>query len=123
MLTNIHHAWLGNPPGIIKKMKTKQDVIETRRESIKAQINGNRQHGWGQNDSLAVISDILAEHGGSFAKDAPMPESAEIREAVIGCLGKLVNPSACRQWLESGEVNLLDKVEGGKRQAKEFAEF
>ena len=103
-------------------MKTKADVIETMKSSIASQIAGNRQHGWGQADSMAVISDLLAEFGGEFASKEP--EAQEVRNAVLAGINQMVNPSAARQWLESSKVNLLDKAEGRKgASAKLFAEF
>ena len=99
-------------------MKTKADVIETMKSSIAAQIAGNRQHGWGQVDSMAVIGDLLAEFAPEFA------ENADVRNAMLAGINQMVNPSAARQWLESSKVNLLDKAEGRKgASAKLFAEF
>ena len=101
-------------------MKTKQDVVETMKSSIATQIGGDRQHGWRQADSMAVIEDILAE----VADDFNSTESGgqELREAVLTGINQLVNPSACRQWLESKDQ--LAKSEGRKsKNAKLFAEF
>jgi len=110
-------------------MKTAKDVIETRRESINAVVGGNKDHGWGQADSMAVIGDLLAEFGGAFARHNPplaaddpaAKNEAELRDAVLGCIEKLVNPSACRQWLAS--VGVLNKPEKGQRGRSQFAEF
>ena len=112
-------------------MKTAKDVIETRRESINAIVGENKDHGWGQADSMAVIGDLLAEFGGAFARHNPPladddPASrneAELRDAVLGCIDKLVNPSACRQWLASESVGVLNKAEKGQRGRSQFAEF
>ena len=101
-------------------MKTKQDVIETMKASIDAQINDDKNHGWGQTDSMAVIGDLLAEYGGDFA----IVENKEIREAVLAGINQVVNPSACRQWLESEKVGKLNKQESGRsKSTKLFAQF
>ena len=103
-----------------KNMKTKQDVIETMKSSIDAQINDDKNHGWGQTDSMAVIGDLLAEFGGDFA----IVENKEIRESVLAGINQVVNPSACRQWLESDKVGKLNKQESGRsKSSKLFAQF
>jgi hypothetical protein len=115
---------LADLAGDNKNMKTKQDVIETRRESIIAVIGGNKDHGWGLQDSKAVISDLFCEYAPYFVKGTPEYaelNAAEIREAVMSAIEKPINPSACRQWLEANDQ--LNKVEGGKRGNKLFAEF
>lgn len=99
--------------------KTKADVVETMKSSIDSQIDGNRQHGWGQKDSMAVIGDMLAEFSGEIAA-----KNNEVHQAVLAGINQLVNPSACRQWLESEKVDKLDKSEGRAAKAtKLFAEF
>ena len=100
-------------------MKTKADVIETMKSSIASQIAGNRQHGWGQSDSMAVIGDLIAEFVPDMAE-----KNQDVYQAVLAGINQMVNPSAARQWLESSKVNLLDKAEGRKgASAKLFAEF
>ena len=102
-------------------MKTKQDVVETMKESIAAQIDGNRQHGWGQTDSMEVINDLLSEFAPTWAEPQSEDRKAVI-EAVLAGINQLVNPSACRQWLESKDQ--LAKSEGRKSKSnKLFADF
>jgi hypothetical protein len=68
---------------------------ETYKATIKAQINGDKSHGWGVKDSMAVIAALWAEETG----DA-FPE--EIRKLVES----VVNPSQFRQKLEAaGHLN------------------
>ena len=103
-----------------KNMKTKADVIETMKSSINAQINGKRDHGWGQADSVAVIEDLLAEFAGDFNN----ADNMEVHDAVMAGINQVVNPSACRQWLESKNVNLLDKQDSkATKSNKLFATF
>jgi len=108
-------------------MKNKADVIETMKASIDAVINGDRKHGWGQADSMAVIGDLVAEFAPSFAKGTPEHGDAaanEVRNAVLAGINQMVNPSAARQWLESSKVDKLAKSEGRKAASnKLFAEF
>ena len=96
-----------------KNMKTKQDVIETMKASIDAQIDGNKNHGWGQGDSMNVISDILEEFGREFTPEG----NKDICQAVLAGINQIVNPSACRQWLESEKVGKLTKQETGSRKS------
>lgn len=106
----------------INQMKTTKEVGETFKSSITTQINSNRKHGWGQKDSMAVIEDMLAEFGGCFA--SAEENDIALAKAVMERINKLVNPSACRQWLESKEINLLDKSLGRDGKAKAtFDEF
>ena len=99
-----------------KNMKTKQDVIETMKSSIDAVIGDDKNHGWGQNDSMAVVGDLLAEF-------APEMDN-EVRQAVLAGINQVVNPSACRQWLESEKVGKLNKQESGRsKSTKLFAQF
>ena len=103
-------------------MKTVQMVGETFKASILNQIGGNRQHGWGQKDSLAVVEDMMAEFGASFA--SAEENDIAIVKAVMARIERVINPSACRQWLESEKMNLLDKSQGRGAAAKAgFDEF
>jgi len=76
--------------------------------AVKARINGNKQHGWGVEDSYAAILAVVAAETGSEVKDLDTPEFGHIIKAVI-------NPSQFRQSLESNGV--LDKSEGKKQNA------
>jgi len=83
-----------------KAMKTVQDIEATFKASVETQINGDKQHGWGAKDSLAVVEDLLAEFAGEYA----VKENAAIRDAVHRAIGKVINPSAFRQKLESKKM-------------------
>ena len=105
-------------------MKTKQDVIETMKASIDNQINGNKAHGWGQVDSMAVADDLFSEYAPYFDSLKTALEAPEIRQAVMAGINQVVNPSACRQWLESEKVGKLTKQESGRsKSSKLFAQF
>lgn len=87
--------------------------IEVASRAVKAQINGNKDHGWGQDDSLAVIKALWEDNCGK-----PMDEG------YAKAVARFINPSACRQWLESDKVALLNK--SGTKKARTdgwFAEF
>lgn len=73
--------------------------------AVKTRINGNKDHGWGQDDSLFVMEVLwLSETG-----DA-MPDTIRERYA------RFINPSAARQYLEG--LGLLNKSTGGKGKNK-----
>lgn len=75
-------------------------------EIVKARIDGDMQHGWGVDDSMAVIAALWEEETGS-----PL----DMGEAETGGLIKaVVNPSAFRQRLES-KGKLAKPVKGEKR--------
>jgi hypothetical protein len=57
--------------------------------SVKATIGGNKNHGWGADDSMAVIKALYASEVGS-----------EMDDVLAGFIKKVVNPSAFRQELE-----------------------
>ena len=83
---------------------------------IDAVIGNDKNHGWGQSDSMAVVGDLLGE----FAPEM----SNEVRQAVLAGINQVVNPSACRQWLESEKVGKLTKQESGRsKSSKLFAAF
>ena len=100
--------------------KTKADVAETMKASVLAQIDGNRQHGWGSADSTAVIMDLIAE----FAPEVAASNVEVISAIEIG-VKQVVNPSAFRQSLEpsKGKKGLLDESKGRVRSAERLADF
>ena len=101
-------------------MKTKADVAETMKESVIAQIGGNRLHGWGSADSTAVIMDLIAE----FAPDVT-EKNIEVIQALEQGVKQVVNPSAFRQSLEpsKGKKGLLDEGTGRARKSDRLADF
>lgn len=78
--------------------------------TIDGQINGDRKHGWGAKDSMAVIENIVAE-------DAGLSKCGDVTKYVLSeeatrIISTVVNPSAFRQQLEDPKgLNRLDKVE------------
>lgn len=84
---------------------------EAFQKSVLAQINGNKDHGWGALDSLAVIKAIVkAETGKDLAGDA----EAQVKS--------MVNPSQYRQILEDQKV-LNESPKGSKRVKAAFNVF
>ncbi len=78
---------------------------------LEAQINGNRSHGWGAKDSMAVIEGIVAEDA-SLSKCGDVAKFT-LSEEALRIIGAVINPSAFRQQLEDPKgLNRLDKVEG-----------
>jgi NTP pyrophosphatase (non-canonical NTP hydrolase) len=73
-------------------------------QAVKNQIGGNKDHGWGQKDSMGVIDELLAECSEQIAKDKGASEE------LLSLIGQVVNPSAFRQTLERAKV--LNKGEG-----------
>lgn len=83
---------------------------EAWQSAVKAQINGDKQHGWGQQDSIAVIQAVLCNETGSSAEDL---------KPLMALIEPLVNPSAFRQKLESQGV--LAKSEKKQREKNAIA--
>lgn len=83
-------------------MSTPKETFQT---AVKAQINGDRKHGWGVEDSLAIIIALLADETGATADDIKK-DSAEM----VACIKSVINPSAFRQKLEA-KGGLLDEAE------------
>lgn len=75
---------------------------------VKSQIDGNRKHGWGKDDSMAVVETlIMADH-------AVITKNKAASVELLFFIDKVVNPSAFRLVLESKAVALLDKQESKK---------
>src|SRR5208283_4501559 len=100
--------------------KTAMDVVKTFKTAVRDSIDGNRNHGWGVKDSVAVIDCIISEFAPAWigtpeptdeaAKvgwNADCAERSAIRTVAIESIARVVNPSAFRQYLESDKVNLL----------------
>ena len=86
------------------KDEAQEAVVETFAASVDAQLNGDKDHGWGATDSLAVIDDMLAEFAEAYA--GADETSVAIVEALKQGMGKVINPSVFRQKLESkGKLN------------------
>lgn len=89
-------------------------------ETVAVRVGMNRQHGWGQDDSVAAILAVFECETG----DKP---DEEVGKAVA----MVVNPSAFRQVLEKekradGETILAKSEKSAKEKAelgKRFAEF
>ena len=87
----------------------KQALWAVFQAAVDGQIDGNRKHGWVNDDSFAVIEAIVAEDAaqskcGDVAKYTLSEPAAKLIRLVI-------NPSAYRQK-EEAEGGRLDKVEG-----------
>lgn len=83
------------------------EVFQT---SVKAQIS-NKDAGWGQKQSLAVVKDMVKQATGE-----------ECSESLALAIGQVINPSAFRQVLEKqGLLNVQEKK--SKRLDKAFSNF
>ena len=74
---------------------------EAAQAAIKARIAGNKNHGWGVEDSYAVVLAIVACETGAEPKDLDSPEFGAL-------IKQLINPSQFRQKLET--ANVLEKT-------------
>jgi hypothetical protein len=83
-----------------KQMKAQEKF----QEQIKTQINGDKNHGWGADDSVAVILAVVAEETGTDVSDL---------SGIIPLIKAVVNPSQFRQSLESKSI--LNKAASGVR--------
>lgn len=75
-------------------------------KTIAARINGDKKHGWGVNDSLAVIVALISNETGEAYGEKDKDGNVFGAE-LIAKIKEVVNPSQFRQKLES--ANLLDK--------------
>lgn len=76
------------------------------RQAVKGRIDGDMKHGWGVEDSLAVICDVAeqwAEVGADRIND-------DVFEAFQAAVREVVNPSQFRQKIEGTE----EEVKKGK---------
>lgn len=89
-------------------------VKEVFQRAVKERINGNKDHGWGVEDSLSVIIALVADNAGVEPKDL------EADPEFISAIRKVVNPSAFRQTLENAEI--LSKAGKAKRKASNLLE-
>lgn len=88
-------------------MTAKEVYIKT----VISRINGDKNHGWGVDDSMAVIAAIFESETGE-----------KLDEEVAKWIKRVINPSQHRQLLE-GE-KMLNKQETKKQQRENvFAEF
>lgn len=89
---------------------------------VDAQIAGDKSHGWGNQDSLAVIESIVAEDAAMSDGDV---KQFTLSDEALKCIAMVVNPSAFRQQLEGKKDGRLVKVEGKRSNSLEAmkAEF
>lgn len=87
-------------------------VKEVFQKAVKARINGNKDHGWGVEDSLRVIIALVADNAGVE------PEDLEADPEFIEAIRQVINPSAFRQRLEN--ANILNKGSKVERRASQL---
>lgn len=78
--------------------------------AIKRICADGRQHGWGQADSLAVIGamlPVMPAKPKAPGEPGEMGAYAAELDGFMAVAERVINPSACRQWLESEAVGLL----------------
>ena len=85
-------------------------MIETFQNTVKACLNGNKEHGWGIDDSMKVIEACITK---AIGKEP----SEELKMAIK----EVVNPSQFRQKLET--QGLLTKEAKKKRTENLFSKF
>lgn len=90
-------------------MPTYAEVVQS---TGKARINGDKNHGWGVDDSLACIIAVIVEETG--AKE--IAENADF----VSAIRELINPSQFRQKLETAKV--LNKTESKKQKTSKILE-
>lgn len=77
-------------------MSTPKEVVQ---RSIKAQINGDTSHGWGVEDSLAVILAVIEDNTGTSIETMRKDDSE-----FVNALKSMINPSQVRQSLETAKL-------------------
>lgn len=83
---------------------------DTYQTTVKKQINGDMNHGWGLKDSMAVIRALHLKATGK--------EMTEEHQAMVQAV---VNPSAARQAF--AKAGLLNKETRNERIEREFNRF
>jgi hypothetical protein len=76
--------------------------------AVNLQIGGDKHHGWGNKDSLAVIEAIVAKDVEFHEGEA---KTYTLSDEAIQFIGVVINPSAFRQQLESKDDGRLEKTE------------
>lgn len=76
--------------------------------AVDGQIAGDKAHGWGNKDSIAVIESIVAEDAALSSGDV---RQFTLSDEALAFIAAVVNPSAFRQQLESKADGRLTKVE------------
>ena len=74
------------------------NVKEVFQRAVKAIVNGDKNHGWGNDDSVKVLIALIADNAGCDEKD--IADDAEF----VGALKEVVNPSQFRQKLETAGI-------------------
>lgn len=86
---------------------------EVLKAAIAKQINGDKNHGWGVDDSTEVIMQVVANETGTSIENL-----ADIRPLIRS----MVNPSQARQILENAKL-LNEAPKGSRKVAGGLASF
>lgn len=81
-------------------------------EAVKSQLNGDKDHGWGQTDSMNAIEQLIMDCHEEIGKEKCAPLE------LLAFINDLVNPSAFRQKLEN--KGLLNKKVGRAAKNEEY---
>jgi hypothetical protein len=76
--------------------------------AVDGQIKGDKAHGWGNEDSLAVIEAVVAEDVNWHEGEA---KTYTLSDEAMKFIGIVVNPSAARQQFEHKDDGRLVKTE------------
>lgn len=91
------------PLGSLKAYMEKE-LQKAMADAIKDRINEDRHHGWGADDSMAVIEAVIGEDASieiaRLIAGGKEPTLYTPTEAALKLIKRVVNPSAFRQWLE-----------------------
>lgn len=97
----------------------KQVIILASKQAVDECINGDKNHGWGANDSTKVIESIIAADASVYCDNTPTDKrDTEFAgrytpsDVALSGIAAWVNPSAARQRLEkAGKLNKAVAVE------------
>jgi hypothetical protein len=90
---------------------SKMTIKEAFQKAVKDRVGNDKDHGWGQADSLHVIETLIIEECGVTKEDI-----VDLMDAI----SNVVNPSAFRQKLES--ANILNKGSKTEKKASKLLE-
>jgi hypothetical protein len=85
--------------------ETSKRTVELVQTAVRGIVNGDKNHGWKQGDSLAAIEDVVANDVATFFEqpNADMTKYV-LSDDAVAAINAFINPSAFRQVLETAKI-------------------
>ncbi len=84
-------------------VERKTALVAVLNQVIKSQLNGDKNHGWGADDSMAVIDAVVAKDA-ELSPKGTLAEKYTLSDEALDLVRAVVNPSAFRQILEAKKL-------------------